>query len=98
MWVVAVSCDWGDRAAGRYRWQYSGAHKCEPPFNVWLMLGSAGPDGVQQAFGSSSSRWCAENSVAVHSQTLPIMSTRPNPLGGKVPTGDVPTHPSAPSL
>jgi len=36
--------------------------------------------------------------VAVHSHTLPIMSTRPNPLGGNVPTGDVPTQPRAPSL
>ena len=51
MWVVAVSCDCGDRAAGRYRWQYSGAHRCEPPLSVCAMVGSAGPDGAQQAFG-----------------------------------------------
>ena len=34
--------------------------------------------------------------VVVHSHTLPIMSTRPNPFGGNAPTGDVPTQPSAP--
>lgn len=51
MWVVAVSCDCGDRAAGRYRWQYSGAHRCEPPLSVWLIAGSAGPVGAQHAFG-----------------------------------------------
>ena len=32
--VVALSCDCGERAAGRYRWQYSGAHRCEPPLSV----------------------------------------------------------------
>jgi hypothetical protein len=51
MWVAAVSCDCGDRAAGRYRWQYSGAHKCEPPLSVWAIAGPAGADGAQQAFG-----------------------------------------------
>lgn len=51
MWVVAVSCDCGDRAAGRYRWQYSGAHKWEPPLSAWLMVGSAGPTGAQHAVG-----------------------------------------------
>src|ERR1700756_3332988 len=98
MWVVAGSCDCGDRAAGRWRWQYSGAHRCEPPLSVWLTVGSAGLDGAQQVFGGESGRWCAENSVAVHSHTLPIRSTRPNPLGGNVPPGDVPTQPRAPSL
>ena len=34
MWVVAVSNDCGDRAAGRYRRQYSGAQRWDPPFNV----------------------------------------------------------------
>jgi hypothetical protein len=30
-------------------------------------------------------------SSVIHSHTLPVMSTRPNPLGGNVPTGEVPT-------
>ncbi|EUA92226.1 hypothetical protein I551_1307 [Mycobacterium ulcerans str. Harvey] len=49
--MVAVSWDCGERAAGRYRWQYSGAHRCEPPLRVWLMVGSAGPAGAQHALG-----------------------------------------------
>src|SRR5215217_6053632 len=54
--------------------------------------------GPQQDCTGPSSRWCAENCVVVYSQTLPIISTSPNSLGGKVPTGEVPTQPSAPSL
>ncbi len=38
------------------------------------------------------------NRVVVHSHTLPIMSRSPYPFGGNVPTGEVPDHPSAPSL
>ena len=33
------------------------------------------------------------NGSAVHSQTLPVMSESPYPLGGNVPTGDVPRWP-----
>src|SRR5262249_45362460 len=121
MCVVAVSRDCGDRAAGRYRWQYSGAHRCEPPLSVWFTVGSAdgtderlpeeetgtderlreeetGTDGPQHGDEPSPTRWCAENSVVVHSQTLPIMSTSPNPFCGKMPTGEVPNQPAAPSL
>src|ERR1700754_5112606 len=58
----------------------------------------AAPEGPQHGCRGSSSRWCAENCVVVHSHTLPIMSTRPNPFEGNVPTGDVPTQPSAPTL
>lgn len=36
--------------------------------------------------------------MRVHSQTLPIMSTRPNAFGGNVPTGEVRDQPAAPSL
>ena len=32
---------------------------------------------------------------AVHSQTLPAMSSKPKPLAGKLPTGDVKTKPSS---
>src|ERR1700754_4848428 len=97
MWVVAVSCDCGERAAGRYRWQYSGAHRCEPPLSAWLTDGS-GTEGAQQDSTAPSGRWCAENRLVVHSHTLPIMSTSPYPFGGQVPTGDVPIQPSAPSF
>jgi hypothetical protein len=65
--------------------------------SVWLTAGSAVEAGVQQPLAPSS-RWCAENSVVVHSHTLPIMSTNPKPFGANVPTGDVPRQPSAPSL
>ena len=41
IWVVEVSSDCGDRAAGRYRRQYSGAHKCDPPFNALRIVESA---------------------------------------------------------
>ena len=98
MCVVALSCDCGDRAAGRYRWQYSGAHRCDPPLRGWLTDGSGPRDGVQQPFAGPSTPWWALYSVVVHSQTLPIMSTIPNPLGGNVPTGEVPIQPSAPSF
>src|SRR5882757_11095833 len=96
MWVVALSCDCDDRAAGRYRWQYSGAHRCEPPLSVWLMVGSGAWEGGQHPLAAP--RWWALNRVVVHSHTLPIMSSRPNPFGGNAPTGEVPTQPSAPSL
>ncbi|CKR53123.1 Uncharacterised protein [Mycobacterium tuberculosis] len=36
--------------------------------------------------------------MVVHSQTFPIMSSKPNPLAGNLPTGEVPTQPNAPSL
>src|ERR1700686_813480 len=100
MCVVAVSRDCGERAAGRYRWQYSGAHRCDPPLSVWLMVGSAdGACGAQHGDSCvSPPRGCAENSVVVHSHTLPIMSTSPNAFAGKVPTGEVPRQPAAPSL
>jgi hypothetical protein len=41
IWVAEVSGDCGDRAAGRYRKQYSGAHKCDPPFNALRIVESA---------------------------------------------------------
>ena len=83
---VALSCDCGDRAAGRYRWQYSGAHRCEPPLRVWLTVGSARRDRRAAALRAARPAGGAPtNSVVVHSHTLPIMSTRPNPFGGNVP-------------
>ena len=62
MCVVALSCDCGDRAAGRYRWQYSGAHRCEPPLSAWLTVGSASSIGGQHPCAGSSGRWCPANS------------------------------------
>ena len=58
MCVVAVSRDCGERAEGRYRWQYSGAHRCDPPLSVWLTLGSAdGGCGAQHGdMGASPTR------------------------------------------
>ena len=50
MWVVELSCDCGDRAAGRKRWQYSGAHRCEPPLRAWISDGSGSSDVGQQDF------------------------------------------------
>src|SRR6478752_10455176 len=95
--VVALSCDCGDRAAGRYRWQYSGAHRCEPPLITWLTCGS-GAVGPQHDSTGPPTRWWPLKRVVVHSHTLPIMSTSPYPFGGNEPTGEVPGHPSAPSL
>jgi hypothetical protein len=46
IWVVEVSSDCGDRAAGRYRKQYSGAHKCDPPFNALRIVESAAGAGT----------------------------------------------------
>ena len=37
----------------------------------------------------------SEYRVVVHSHTLPIMSIRPNPFAGKVPTGEVPVQRAA---
>ena len=96
--MVELSWDCGERAAGRNRWQYSGAHRCEPPLSAWISDGSGSSDVGQQDFAGAS-RWPrSEYFVVVHYHTLPIMSTRPKPLAGKVPTGEVPTQPWAPSL
>ena len=61
MCVVALSCDCGERAAGRYRWQYSGAHRCEPPLSTWLKVGSAVAPGAQQGSDRWSTRWWPAN-------------------------------------
>src|SRR5664279_3079305 len=48
MWLVAVSTAWGERAAGRYRRQYSGAQRWEPPLRTRRGMadpGSALPAG-----------------------------------------------------
>ena len=34
IWLVEVSIISGCRAAGRYRWQWFAAHKCDPPFKT----------------------------------------------------------------
>ena len=102
--MVELSWDCGDRPAGRKRWQYSGAHRCEPPLRAWMIVGSgSGGIGQQELLGASGVCPRSEYRVVVHYQTLPIMSIRPNPFAGKVPTGEVPiqrwlSNPSAPSL
>ena len=49
---------------------------------------------MQQAFGASAS-WRDDHQSEVHSQTLPIMSWRPYPFGGKAVTGEVRSNPSS---
>src|ERR1051325_3096289 len=96
--VVALSCDWGDRAAGRWRWQYSGAHRCDPPLRVWVTAGSGSPvEGMQHA-EPASGRWLAEYTVVVLSHTLLSLSSSPKAFAGNSPPGEVPRQPSAPSL
>ena len=80
------------------------AHRCEPPLSACISDGSGSAEVGQHVFVGASKTWPrSEYLVVVHSQTLPIMSSRPKPLGGNVPTGEVPTQrevppPWAPSL
>ena len=85
MCVVALSCDCGDRAAGRYRWQYSGRAQMRSALERLV----DGRIGLRRAACSSPSRrasshrsvTCAVLRCVVHSQTLPIMSTQTEPVG-----------------
>ena len=59
----------------------------------------AGRSRLEPSAPASRRAWPrAEYGVVVHSHTLPIMSKSPKAFGAKVPTGDVPTQPRAPSL
>src|SRR4029079_4427387 len=53
-----------------------------------------GVEGTQHGLATSSG-WRGTYQSAVHSQTLPVMSKRPKPFGGKLPTGEVPSKPSS---
>src|SRR6185436_15274116 len=75
-----------------------GAQRCDPPFVTrrGITLGAASPSGSEarasrgaQHARDDPSAWRSEKRSFVHSQTLPAMSTRPYPFGGKLPTGDV---------
>ena len=78
MWVVALSCDCGDRAAADTGGSIPGAHRCEPPLSAWLTVGSAmlSRRTTCLARGWSEPMMSGEP-VVVHSHTLPIMSTQP---------------------
>jgi hypothetical protein len=76
MSVVEVSSDSGERAAGRYRRQCSGEHRCDLPLSTRrapsLETGDEGPQ-----HGAVSGLWEALHGSTVHSQTLPVTSNRP---------------------
>ena len=73
-WPVLLdrACPW--RAAGRYRLQYDGAQRWDPPLVTARASGPADATaGAQQVGGV----WSSVHAEDVHSQTLPIMSTSP---------------------
>src|SRR3954470_22495560 len=95
-----MACPW--RAAGRYRWQYDGAHRCEPPLitrrSCSVNVAVAGPQ--QECVGVSvvAPAWFGVQGELVHSQTFPTTSNSPKPLGAKCFTGVVRSAPGAARL
>ena len=51
MWLVEVSIISGWRAAGRKRWQWFNAHRCEPPLITLRGIGMSGVSGSKLPSG-----------------------------------------------
>jgi hypothetical protein len=73
--VVEVSSACGDLAAGRYCRQYSGAHRCDPPFNALRIVGSAAGNGENQPRFFQMPRRCCDG---IAETTVPVIM--PSPL------------------
>ena len=90
MWLVEVSTVSGWRAAGRKRWQWFTAQRCEPPFITLRPMRTCGWAGSKLSFSlpprglrTAQQDWpgfffgaaaCSLHQSEVYSQTLPIMS------------------------
>ena len=103
-WHVDVSTGWPSARPAGSAGSSWGRRGGSPPSSPCAGSGAASaeswlrsrwaPRGISMAQQVMGGRLMAlPNQSAVHSQTLPVMSTRPYPLGGKEPTGEVPVVP-----